>query len=347
MLKTLLCFSFLVLLQTGCAFHAQPVWQDPSLQRQWPPSPDPARIRLLRTISGPDDLQINDRKSGVLRWLTGESELKLKLVSPYGITADGEGRIWVADMGIHGVHVIDLGRKKIDYIFSAGEQPLISPVGVASDPARNRLYLSDSALAKIYVYDLKGRYLAEWSPPDGFGRPAGLAVAGDGRLFVADATKNRVTVFLPDGKFERQIESGSPPEQRFHTPSNVVVNRDGQLFVTDSMNFRVEVFDPAGRSLKTIGSIGDGPGYFGRPRGIALDSSGHLYVADASFDNIQVFDMAGQLLIYFGQAGKNPGDLSLPAGLFIDRNDRIYVSDPYNGRIQLFEYVPQTEPPSR
>lgn len=327
---------------TGCSLLATPTpqWSDPATHLQWPSLPETPRIRFLREFHGPIDFQKKNKTEKFVTWLTGDEGLKLPFVSPYGITADGKGKIWVADAGIHGVHMIDLARKQVRYLFAADQQALASPAGIAADIERKRLYLTDTTLAKVFVFDLDGRYIESWSAPDGFGRPAGLALDLSGNLYVVDALKNRVSLFSPQGEYLRDITSAIPPDFSFHTPSNVAVDAQGRIFVADTMNFRIEVFDHDGKSLGTIGSIGDSPGLFSRPRGVAVDRDGHVYVSDASLNNIQIFDSTGNLLLLFGKNGKKPGTFSLPAGLFIDQENRLYVVDSYNQRLQIFEYLP-------
>ncbi|MDO8971684.1 MAG: 6-bladed beta-propeller [Saprospiraceae bacterium] len=328
---------------TGCTLISAPEvqWVDPTTHLQWPAPPDKARIIYLRDFKGPADFEKTSSSQKFLTWLTGERDKKLPFIAPYGIAADGLGRIWVADMGIRGVHQIDLVKGKVSYIFSAGTTSLESPAGVAVDLERQRLYISDTTLAKVFLFDLDGRFIKEWDAPDNFGRPAGLAVDKSGQLYVVDAQKNRLSIFSQDGELRRTITSAALPELTFNTPSNVAVNAQGQIFVVDSMNFRIEIFSPEGESLGTIGSIGDGPGYFARPRGIAIDGDGHIYIADATFDNIQVFDSSGKLMIYYGQPGKKQaGEFSLPAGMTFDQHNRLYVVDSFNQRLQIFEYLP-------
>jgi DNA-binding beta-propeller fold protein YncE len=327
---------------SGCTLGTAPAvpWVDPAINQQWPAPPDKPRIRYLRDFKGGADFEKTSSTQKFLTWLTGDREKKLPFISPYGIAADGQGRIWVADMGIRGVHQVDLARGNVSYIFNAGTIPLVTPAGVAVDVKRQRLYISDTTLAKVFLFDMEGRFLKEWDAPDNFGRPAGLAVDKSGQLYVVDAIKNRLSVFSPEGELLRTITSATLPELTFNIPSNVVVNAQGEIFVVDSMNFRIEIFSPEGESLGTIGSVGDGPGYFARPRGITIDGDGHIYVADATFDNIQVFDNSGQLMIYFGKSGKKSGEFTLPAGITFDQDNRLYVVDSFNQRLQIFEYLP-------
>lgn len=342
-----LAITFFLLLCGGCATlftPPAPKWTDEAISLSWPPPPKPARIKYLRSVKGVEDFVDESKSSKLYRWMTGENEKSLPFVSPYGIVADGKGRIWVADMGIKGVHVVDLSRRRIDYIFTAEDKPFESPVGLAIDIKQNRLYVSDSALLKVFVYDLKNRFQGTLSPPGNFGRPAGMAVGVDGRLYVVDVLKKLVSVFSSEGDFLYDITP--PADQPFNGPTNVVVDDQENVYIADTMNFRLVVFEQRVQKFRTIGSAGDGPGYFARPRGIGVDSDGYIYVADAAFDNVQVFDSTGQLMIYFGATGKKDGDFSLPAGLYIDQEDRIYVTDTHNQRIEIFQYLQSGNTPS-
>lgn len=342
-MKKLIATAITLAIISGCSFASSPTqhWIDKgSNNLQWPPPPGPPKIIYLREVKGSTELQKNSTSQKIFSWLTGDREEKLPFIAPYGVAADGMGHIWVTDMGIHGVHQIDLVKNKFSYIFNADGNPLVTPAGVAVDLERKRLYVSDTTLAKVFLYDLNGRFISSLDAPDSFGRPAGLSLDKNGQLYVVDAQKNRLYIFSPAGDLLRIISSNILPEQTFNAPSNVAINDQGQFFVVDSLNFRIESFSAEGKSLGTFGSAGDAPGYFARPRGIALDNEGHIYVTDASFDNIQVFDKSGKLLIYFGKSGKNPGEFSLPAGMAFDRYNRLYVVDSYNQRLQIFEYLP-------
>lgn len=335
-------FAVLFLLLAGCGppRAGEIAWRNPEVDLVWPEPPETARIRFLRTLEPADFAQVSGSADKFFRWITGEQKRILPLVTPFGVAANGRGRIWVTDTGLPAVHAFDLTRNRVEYIVAAGKEPLVSPVGVAYDDRRDRLYVSDSVLKKVMVFSGRGDFLESLDTPGGFGRPAGMAVDEQGNLYVADVLEGRVEVFGPDGVHRKTLASGASPEEGFNRPICVVVDRSGRVYVTDSMNFRVEILGPDGESLGTIGQIGDVPGSFARPRGVAVDSEGHIYVADAAFGNIQIFDLAGRLLLFFGELGKEPGQFSLPAGLFFDHNDHLYAVDAYNQRIQIFEYLP-------
>jgi DNA-binding beta-propeller fold protein YncE len=314
-------------------------WGDLSFSQVWPEPPAKPRIKLLRVAGSLSDLRGEDRSDRFFKWLLGSSGTRLPIVSPYGICADGAGRVWVADPGGGAVHVYDLAGKDINYIVQAGELSLVAPIGVAVDLARNRLYISDGVLNQVFLFDLDGEFERRLDFVSGFGRPAGLAVSSTGELFVADVLAGKVQLFSPQGKYLRTIGSAAAEDGLFNRPANVAVDSNGNLYVSDSLNFRIVVQSATDELIEVIGQIGDSPGSLARPRGIALDSKGHIYIVDAAFDTVQVFDLAGRLLLYFGQPGNNGGEFCLPSGIFIDQNDRIYVAESCNGRFQMFEYL--------
>jgi DNA-binding beta-propeller fold protein YncE len=332
---------FLLLTLTACGGGAfEPAnWQDPQFDLAWPEPPDDPRIRYLRSINGPADFRDSESSGGVLRWLIGESQDELPLLSPYAVVFDPVGIVWVADSGARMLYKIDLGRKEIDYVQMVRGERLNSLSGLAIDVERQRLYLADAARDKIFVLDMDGEYVAEWAPPDRFKRPAGMTVGPDGKLYVADALDGTVAVFNPDGSYVKSFGSQINLSKRFHRPLNVAIGPAGELLIVDALAFRIEVQNFAGELIGTIGKVGDGPGSFARPRGVAVNQAGQVFVTDAAFDNLQVFDLTGTLLMYMGNAGSRPGDFNLPAGVFSDREGRVFVADSYNHRVQVFQMV--------
>ncbi len=326
---------------TGCApRQMQPGnWRDDSYSRFWPEAPEQKRIELLRAVGNVGDLKGESVNRSFFEWLVGKSPDERPLVSPYGIAADGDGRVWIADSGGGTVHFYDLATSSVQYLDGGEAVSFVSPVDVEYNLNLKQLYVSDSSLAKVFVFSFAGDYIGEISPPGGFRRPAGLSISDSGELFVVDVLKGAVEVFDRTGHYVKSVGSAAAEDGLFKNPSNVHVDSLGNVYIVDSLRFRIEVQDSGGNLLNVIGQVGNKPGNFARPRGVSVDSFGHIYVTDAAFDNVQIFDLAGNLLLYFGKPGNRPGDFCLPAGLHIDGNDRIYVSDTCNYRFQIFQYL--------
>jgi len=318
----------------GCT-PAAVQWIDPA----YAAIPKSQNVQLLRILVGPSDFRRDDLSYRFLVWMAGEDTDQPSLSQPYAVTADGNGRVWVTDTATRYVHLFDLLNQKVDYITAAGSHPFSLPAGVAYDPLMKRLYVSDALLSEVYVYDDKGSYLGEIESVEGFVRPAGLAVDGDGRLYVADVGGAKVEVFDAEGHFLFAITGGDILDGGFNRPLAVSVDAKGRIFVNDSMNFRVQVFDSQGTYLSSVGEVGDMPGTFARPRGVATDASARLYVSDAAFDNVQVFSPDGDIDFHFGSIGALPGLFSMPSGLFLDGANRLYVVDSYNKRVQIFQIL--------
>ncbi len=335
------CLGLTLTLSFGCAGSSSRAvaWQDETVDLTWPDPPDQPRIRYLRSLSGPEDFKETSRTTGMLHWLLGERQQDAPLLTPFAVAASRSGVIWVADNGARMLFRMDLDRRKIDYFQEFSGQPLVSPSGIAVDDERQRIFLSDAAHKSIFVLDADGRYLDSWGPPQGFERPAGLALDPAGRLLVADAMGGVAYLFNPDGTIASTIQSKVSSDGRFKRPLSVAFGPNGEILVLDAFAFRVEVQNAQGELLGTIGQLGDAAGYLARPRGLAVDRDGHVFISDSAFDNIQVFDMAGNLLMFLGGAGRSPGQFNLPAGLFIDAEGRFFVADSYNHRVQAFELL--------
>ncbi|HEY4933870.1 MAG TPA: 6-bladed beta-propeller [Terriglobales bacterium] len=220
-----------------------------------------------------------------------------------GVTLDDGDRLFVSDSDLHHVLVFDKQNK----VEASIGQGMAVPAGMAVDNENRFLYVADTGLDQVLVYDA--------DPPYKFLRSIGTR----------------------SGKHDLT----GPGD--FSYPTNVAVDADGSLFVSDTFNNRIEVFDAEGKFIRTFGKAGDGPGYFARPKGIAVDSDGHVWVADAVQNRVQVFTPEGRLLIWMGGNGLLPGQFSSLAGLAIDKNNRVVTSEQYPGRVQIFRYVTDAE----
>jgi len=324
------------LVMSGCAKHADVSGVRPDIF--WPNPPEVKRIEFIKAVSKPEDLNI---RPGILKRLFNYvvGRAAASIVSPYGITTDSQGRLYVVDTFQKRIHVFDAVGNQY-FFFPADRTLLASPVGIAIDN-HGIVYITDSKREVVNIFKDNGKTFLSTIGQGIFKRPTGIAVnPKTSELLVVDTLQSRVFRFdlsnrLPKGSFG----TDGATEGLFHYPTNIFVTLTGDIIVSDALNFRVQVFSPKGRFLFTFGHMGDSPGTFSRPKGVAADSDGNIYVVDALFDNIQVFDKRGRLLMAFGNHGKGYGDFWLPTGIYIDNNDLIYVSDSSNQRVQIFRYL--------
>jgi hypothetical protein len=116
---------------------------------------------------------------------------------PQGLDVDLDDRVFISDRKAGGVVVMlpdGTFLPPIGAVGTDGPARLVSPGRLAVDQTRKRLYVLDGGTDRVVVYDLDGRYLADWNTAG-----VGIAVAPDGSVFVADGATNQVKVFDPAG----------------------------------------------------------------------------------------------------------------------------------------------------
>ncbi len=226
-----------------------------------------------------------------------------KFGSIFGLAMDDNDRLFVSDGELHHVLVFN---SKHELESGFGDDVMRDPNGLAIDAENRFLYVADTGLDQVLVYD-------------------------------ADTLK-LLRKIGTTGKDHTLTDPGD-----FSKPTNVAVDNDGNLYVSDTYNDRVEVFDADGVFIRTFGKNGDGPGDFARPKGIAIDSDGHVWVADAMLNRLQVFTPEGHLLMGVGGFGIQPGQFEALTGLTIDKQNRVFTSEQLLGRTQMYRYFTNAE----
>ncbi len=215
-----------------------------------------------------------------------------------------------------------------------------TPRAIAFDPRDDRFFVVDKE-ARIQRFAPDGTMEREWRMPDfANGKPVGLSVHPDGRLFVADTHYYRVLVYDREGhELARFGSYGKEPGQFIYT-TDVAFGPDGRIYVGEyGGNDRIQVFSPEFALLGSIGSFGVEPGQFSRPQSLVFDRT-ELLVADSNNHRIQVFDGDGHLLRVVGHAGRGPGELSYPRGILPLGDGTALVCEFGNHRVQRLDLRP-------
>jgi len=221
-----------------------------------------------------------------------------KLAEPFGIAVRGD-EIFIGD-GNSG-RIFRSGKTGLDE-FAAG---LDTPSGIAFGPD-GTLFVADSGSHTIKRIDPKGGvetvagFEGSQGKADGpaadarFNAPVGIAVANDGRIFVADTYNDRIRVIengtvrtLAGGK--RGFADGPGSEAMFDTPLGIAVWKGDRLIVADSGNRRLRVVEPDGRVWTLAGDGGgelrDGLPFQASlvsPTAVAVDENGGIFFADGN-----------------------------------------------------------------
>ena len=305
----------------------------PPVPLVWPQPPAQARIRYLRSVSGPQDWGI---ARSLLRRLTDalSGRGKENFERPAAV-AERDGVLYVADPGAQALWMLDAPRSRYMRVTQVGQQALLSPVALALGPD-GAIFVADTALKTVFLLNRDGALIRSFAT-QGLERPAGLAWdASAQQLYVLDSLRHRIAVFDANGRLLRNMGDNGNGDGQFNHPTHLALDAGGALLVTDALNFRVQLIARDGRFLGKFGKTGNGAGDFAAPKGIAADSEGHYYVVDALFDAVQIFDRQGNLLLAFGEHGTRPGQFALPSGISIAADDKVYVADAYNRRVQVF-----------
>jgi len=178
-----------------------------------------------------------------------------------------------------------------------------------------------------------------------FNNPYGLAVDGNGNLYVADTFNHIVEKIAPNGDVSilagvlgaPGFVNGSGNTAKFSSPRGVAVDTSGNVFVADSGNSAIRKITPNG-DVTTYASGFTAPG----PWGVCLDHQGNVLVADTYSHTIKKVTATGTVSVLAGTEGISGTQdgaainarFNRPTGLAIDSNGNIYVADTANHAIR-------------
>ena len=190
-----------------------------------------------------------------------------------------------------------------------------------------------SALAsEIGEYELVATWGSLGADDGRFNNPTGIAVDGEGNVYVADTRNDRIQKFDNTGAFLLKWGTRGSGDGEFYSPQDIALDADGNVYVVD--NSRIQVFDSSGTFIRKWGSYGTGEEQLQYPRSIAFDADGNAYVIAGSV--IKKFDSEGNFLTAWGALGTYDGEFNNPTDVAVDGAGNVYVADCYNDRIQKF-----------
>jgi sugar lactone lactonase YvrE len=195
-----------------------------------------------------------------------------------------------------------------------------------------------------------------------FEMPEGLAVAGDGSFYLADAWNHSVYRVHPDGDMQRVAGTGSPgfsgdggpgSDAMLHRPADLRLDGKGNLFIADVLNQRVRRVDASGR-ITTVAGTGEkgfsrdgtlaAQARLDTPWGLGLDLDDRLLIADGGNHRVRRVDDDGRLVTLAGNGRQGfDGDggpareasLNFPEALFVDTGGRLFIGDEWNNAIRV------------
>jgi DNA-binding beta-propeller fold protein YncE len=213
-----------------------------------------------------------------------------------GVAIDDDDRLFVSDGKLHKVLIFN-SKHEVEGQITEG---LEDPVGLAIDTTNRFLYVVDTQQDQVIVYDAdtlkllrrigtggKNHFL---TTPGDFGAPQGVAVDGEGNVYVTDTMNNRVEIFDADGNFISEFGKNGDGPGTFARPKGIAVDADGHIWVADQVQDRLQVFNREGQLLTFVGSgHGELPGQFKTLVGVAIDKHNRVFTTEQEPGRLQVF----------------------------------------------------------
>lgn len=188
-----------------------------------------------------------------------------------------------------------------------------------------------------------------------FAQPVGVAVDGQGNVFVTDDANQRIRKIAPGGvvstfagSAQQGLNDGTGSAAQFYNPTGIASDALGNLVVADSRSYLIRQITPQAVVTTLAGNIVlgfmDGTGsnaHFNNPEGVAMDGSGNIYVVDYNNHSIRKITPGGVVTTLAGNGtpGYVDGTGSAarfrhPFGLTVDGQGNVYVADEENFRIR-------------
>jgi sugar lactone lactonase YvrE len=228
-----------------------------------------------------------DPETGVISTLAGNGTRrfsgdngpadKAALNEPVALALDERaGRLYIADLANYRVRAVELATRRIlTYAGSGGsdydgdgqpaiEAGLAGPSGLALDPD-GHLYIADTFSGRIRVVDARSGIISTvagdgtqyhyQNVPNEFStalsRPAGIALAANGRLYITDSDNHLIRMWNPKSKIITAIagsgsaqfagDGGPALNCSLNYPFGIAVDKQGNVYIADTFNHRIRM----------------------------------------------------------------------------------------------------------
>ncbi len=311
-----------------------------------------------------------DGTTGIISTVAGNGARNTDgLYDPSGLAADARGNVYVADTGNMRVREISAVGGVIGVAGSghsgysgdgrqATQASLFLATSVAVDQ-QSDLYIADGnnvvrmvERSSRAIFTVAGTGQVGYSGDAGpatkaeFDCVQGIAVDGEGDLYIADAQANVVREVFAPADALKQSSASTPPATATPTTQPTPDLGRSRLQGTPARPRAGQILTVAGAGR--AGHSGDGGpatrAWLNHPQGVAVDRAGNLYIADTNNQQVRRVDAATGIITTFAGTGTrgDGGDggpatkalLASPEGLALDSAGNLYIVDSGNQRIR-------------
>lgn len=267
--------------------------------------------------------------------------------SPYQISQDANGNLFIADTGTSRIRRVDAATGLISTVAGGGvgndgglatQALLTSPCGVRVDASGN-IYFSESCITSS--------------------GGAGPSFTTGNRVRRVDASTGIITTVVGNGLAGYNGDGILATSASLNLPAGIALDTQGNLYIADSQNHRIRRVNLATQSIATVAGNGVA-GFSGdnnlavlaslnNPVSVAVDAAGNLWIADLANQRIRKVDAASGIIRTVGGTGvagfngdgipATAANLSFPLDLAADTSGNVYFSDGSNQRIRRIDGV--------
>ncbi len=308
-------------------------------------------------------------------------------VNAIGVAVDGSGNVYVVDYANNRIRKVSAADGTISTIAGRGgygysgdggpatAADLAYPVGIAldrsgnvfvADTSNNRVRRVSAATGVITTVAGLGSegYTGDGGPATQarLSSPSGVAVDGQGNVFIADfgnnvvrrvaASTGTIATIAGNGAGGFSGDGGPATQARLNGPFGVAVDSSGNVYVTDRTNDRVRKVSTGGTITTVAGSgstapLGDGGAAtlagIDAPEGVVVDASGGLVFADRAHQRIRrvtaggvISTLAGTGVFGYGGDGMpaTQASLSDPFGVAVDAAGNVLFAEYFGSRVR-------------
>ncbi len=258
----------------------------------------------------------------------GEDSKKAELITPYTVSNDALGNVYIVDYGNHRIRKVN-SKGIISTIAGNGVQNYFGDGGPATNAELNS--------------------------------PSGVAVGKNGVIYCADKSGNFIhkidtngiiSIIAGNGAKGFSGDGRSSVNAQFNSPSLLSIDSIANLYIADLGNQRIREINNKGiistmAGCGVIGFSGDGSratdAKMNAPYNITLNSKGDMFIADFGNQRIRKVDKNGIIstiagngtIGYTGDGGPAiNAQLNYPSDAITDSFGNIYISDESNNCIR-------------